>query len=165
MQISADNRVSHYSSVSRLALLLALFTTMPWTAGARVSNANADIAPATLRCDDLSNPLGIEDVHPELSWLCHPRTADLRGLRQTAYQILVASSAETLATSHGDLWDSGKVISDRSLAVPYNGKPVTSATRCWWKVRIWDQHGNVSPWSTVAYWDTGLHARQEWGAT
>jgi alpha-L-rhamnosidase len=60
-----------------------------------------------------------------------------RGLKQTAYQILVASSEELLKQDKGDLWDSGKVMSDQSVNVEYAGKSLTSNQRCFWKVRVW----------------------------
>ncbi len=40
--------------------------------------------------------------------------SDQRGARQTAYRVLVATSLEMLAKDKGDLWDSGKVVSDQS---------------------------------------------------
>ena len=58
---------------------------------------------------------------------------------QTAYRVLVASSAERLAADDGDLWDSGKVGSDATLHVAYAGKPLASRDRCYWKVRVWDR--------------------------
>ena len=44
-----------------------------------------------------------------------------RGARQTAYQVLVASSPEKLAADQGDLWDSGRVATDQSTQVVYAG--------------------------------------------
>ena len=38
-----------------------------------------------------------------------------------------------------------------------------SATRFWWKVRIWDQTGKPSPYSAPACFDTGL-AQNDWTA-
>src|SRR5579883_762313 len=63
-----------------------------------------------LRCESLENPLGIDASRPQLSW----QMQDARqGARQTAYEILVASSPSLLAAQHPDIWDSGKVQSDR----------------------------------------------------
>jgi alpha-L-rhamnosidase len=97
-----------------------------------------------LRCEYVENPLGIDVLEPRLSWLL---ADDRRGQRQTAYQVLVASSPDTLVRDRGDLWDSGKVHSDQSIHVQYSGKPLVSRQACWWKVRIWDKEGQPSLWS------------------
>ncbi len=88
--------------------------------------------------------------------------ADRRGQRQTAYHILVASSADLLAKDQADLWDSGRIASDRSIHVEYAGKPLPSRMRCHWKARIWDQDGKVSAWSKPASWSMGLLKPDDW---
>ncbi|GAB4133340.1 MAG: hypothetical protein Kow0040_15490 [Thermogutta sp.] len=111
------------------------------------------------RCEYRVDPVGIDSPHPRLSWqIVSPR----RGEVQTAYQILVASSASALAEDRADLWDSGKVDSDRSIQVPYQGKPLTSGRACYWKVRVWDRDGRPSAWSPVARWTVGLMSAEDW---
>ena len=88
-----------------------------------------------------------------------------RGVRQTAYQILVASSRESLGRAEGDLWDSGKVESDESVQVVYGGLPVGSGQTCYWKARVWDQGGAVSGWSDLASWTMGLLHPEDWKAS
>ena len=73
--------------------------------------------PADLRCEYLTNPLGIDATLPRLSWRLESSDAASRGQRQTAYQVLVASDAATLADDQGDRWDSGRVESDQSLHI------------------------------------------------
>src|SRR5580692_10858226 len=80
---------------------------------------SAAIATRDLRCEYLSDPLSIGTVQPRLSWIL---ISSSRGEKQTAYQIEVASSAKMLAGDAGDLWDSGKVLSDESTQIEYNGK-------------------------------------------
>ena len=77
-----------------------------------------------LRCESLENPQGIDAAQPRLSWILN---SDERGQKQTAYQILVASSRKELAKDQGDLWDSGKISSDQSIQVDYAGKPLDFA--------------------------------------
>ena len=91
------------------------------------------LAPEQLRCEYRTDPLGIDVVHPRLNWIV---TSNERGQRQTAYRILVASSAKRIAKNIGDLWDSGIVESDQTIQVPYVGKPLQSHTPCFWKVRV-----------------------------
>jgi alpha-L-rhamnosidase len=105
--------------------------------------------------------LGIDVRSPRFAWVLD-HTA--RGQKQTAYQILVATRPETLAQDKGDQWDSGKVASDDSTQVAYNGKPLQSGTTYYWKVRTWDKDGNVSPYSPPALFEMGLLSADEWKA-
>ncbi len=90
--------------------------------------------------------------------------SDVRGQRQTAYQVLVARTPLALAHNQGDLWDSGKVASDRSTGVAYAGKRLVSGEQCWWKVRIWDKNGKAAEGSTVGSWQMGLLQPSDWKA-
>jgi alpha-L-rhamnosidase len=121
------------------------------------------LTPAELRCEYRVNPLGIDVVEPRLSWIVR---SDERGQKQTAYQILVASSAKTLNLPEGkvDLWDSGQVQSDETTAIGYAGKRLDSDARCYWKVRVWDKEGKPSAWSAPATWSMGLLNPSDWKA-
>jgi hypothetical protein len=124
-------------------------------------DAFAGLRVDRLRCEYLENPLGIDAAQPRLSWILD---SNERGQRQTAYQILAASSADELKKDRGDLWDSGKVSSDQTTFVTYGGKPLASRQACFWKVRSWDQDGQPSPWSKVAFWEMGLLKTDDWQA-
>lgn len=129
-----------------------------------ITNPSSTISATTvndLRCEHLSNPLGLDVVKPRLSWKLN---ASERGARQTAYQILVASSPTLLAQDQGDLWNSGAVVSDQSVLVQYGGQPLTSGQLCHWKVRVWDRVGNYSAWSAPAKWSMGLLNPSDWTA-
>ena len=121
--------------------------------------AVADLSPARLRCEYLDNPLGIDTPQPRLSWVLESKQ---RAEKQTAYQILVASSEAMLKADHGDLWDTGKVASDQTLHVVYAGKALASCQRCYWKVRVWDKDGKASAYSRPARWEMGLLSPQDW---
>lgn len=111
-----------------------------------------------LRCELLTNPLGIDKTNPRLGWQIQ---ADERNVVQTAYHVLVASSAEKLAQNIGDLWDSGKRISDNSIAVFYDGKALKSDTEVYWKVKVYTNKGE-SDWSAPASWRVGLLYYKDW---
>jgi len=81
-----------------------------------------ELVPQELACEHLIDPLGIDAAPPRLSWSLRAEPADRRGQVQTAYQVLVASRREALAADLGDLWDSGKVASDRTSEVIYAGR-------------------------------------------
>jgi alpha-L-rhamnosidase len=118
-------------------------------------------APVEMLVNGVSNPLAIDRDTARFTW----RSEDTsRAARQTAYQVLVASSAERLAGGKADWWDSGKVDSDKSASVEYTGKALQPAMRFWWKVRIWNQTGEPSDYSEPNYFDTGL-ATNEWTAS
>ena len=128
---------------------------------APIHPAIAALTVERLRCEYLENPLGIDAPQPRLSWNL---ASNERGVEQTAYQILVASSPEGLELDHGDLWDSGRVESDRSIQIRYAGKPLGSRAECFWKVRVWDQAGAESAWSASAHWTMGLLRPDDWQA-
>ncbi|MFJ8009098.1 alpha-L-rhamnosidase [Streptomyces fagopyri] len=107
----------------------------------------------------VQHPLGIDAQHPRLSW---PVASDEPGMRQSAYQIRVASSASGL--SHPDVWDSGKVTSGDSVLVPYAGPRLEPRTRYFWTVRVWGTDGGVSGWSEPSWWETGLMDAAQWSA-
>jgi alpha-L-rhamnosidase len=85
------------------------------------------------------------------------------GARQTAYRILAASSVERLLAGDADLWDSGKIASDRSVHVPYAGKKLDSRLRVHWKVMVWDEVGAVAE-SDTAWFEMGFLNRRDWKA-
>ncbi len=119
-----------------------------------------------LRCEYRDSPLGIDAAQPRLSWVMAESGGKppVRGQRQTAYQVLVASSEELLKLDLGNLWDSGKVTSGQSIQVEYAGQPLGSQARCHWKVRVWDKDGIPTEWSRPAIWEMGLLSPQDWQA-
>jgi alpha-L-rhamnosidase len=117
---------------------------------------------AELRTEYLANPLAIEALAPRLSWVL--LAPGLRGVTQSAYQIEVASTAADLAADKVDLWNSGKVTSDRQNQIVFEGRPLTSREHVFWKVRIWDQSDSPSAWSAPATWGMGLLDRGDWSA-
>lgn len=122
---------------------------------------SAALTPANLRCEFATDPLGVDTAQPALAWqLLSPARAQ----RQTAYQVLAASSVAQLAADRGDLWDSGKVVADATTQILYRGVPLKSAQQVFWKVRAWDQDGQVSVWSQPATFTTGLLDPADWQA-
>jgi alpha-L-rhamnosidase len=117
-------------------------------------------APVRLRCEYLENPLGIDAATPQLSW---QSDSPERNWHQSAYQILVASTAEGLQASKADVWDSGKQNSAESVGILYGGPKLESRKRYFWKVRAWDANGQVSE-SGPAWWEMGLLDKADWKA-
>ena len=123
--------------------------------------APAALKPLALRCEYRVNPLGIDEAQPRLTW--RVESAE-RGQRQTAYQVLVASSPQLLRSNTGDLWDSGKLAGGQTVNIVYAGKALASRQRCFWKVRVWDREGRPT-WSESAMWTMGLLQPAEWRAS
>jgi alpha-L-rhamnosidase len=136
---------------------VAMLPCLPAASAAAVTN---------LHCEYRDNPLGIDAQKPRLSWVIEEgsQKTEARSQKQTAYQILVASSEELLKKDKGDLWDSGKAASDQSIQVEYAGKPLESRMECHWKVRAWINDGKPSAWSQPAWWSMGLLKPGDWQA-
>ena len=107
-------------------------------------------------------PAGCRFCNPRLDWIGKAGDPAARGLSQTAFQILAASSPDGLGQDKGDLWDSGKTTSSQMSQIAYAGKPLVSNQPCWWKVRVWDQAGNASAWSPAAQWTMGVLKDADW---
>lgn len=119
------------------------------------------IKPTYLRCEYLINPLGIDVIKPRLSWVID---SEERNQIQTAYHILVATTEELLKKDEGDLWDTGKVISDQCIQIIYTGQELKSQMICYWKIKVWDKDGTSSDWSPPALWSMGLLQLHDWNA-
>ncbi len=120
-------------------------------------------APAELHCEYQVNPLAVGTAMPRFSWeMLEP--AGARGEVQSAYRILVASTAAKLESDQGDLWDPGKVNSNATLQVEYAGKALPSMQHAFWKVELWDGGGAASAWSKVGQFSVGLLKPEDWQA-
>lgn len=129
-------------AVSILAFVMACF----------VCSAG-ELWPYDLRCEFAWNPLGVDLQQPRVSWKLQGKS---RGQRQSAWQILAATSPDRLGADHGDLWDSGKVRSADQFQISYNGRPLQSLQQVFWKVRVWDENDTASDWSAPANFTMGV---------
>ena len=117
--------------------------------------------PKNLKVDYNSQSMGVDVPHPGFSW----EVGDLaRGAVQSAYRIIVSSSADLLARGEGDLWDSKKVNSNQTIQVKYQGNPLQSMTRYYWAVKTWNADGQASEFSKPAWFETGVLSPAEWQA-
>ena len=117
------------------------------------------LTPTDLRVEYTANPEGLDVLRPRLSWTLN---AAGRAQKQTAYQIKVAVSTEQHSPGRNIIWDSGKVSSDENFGIVYGGAVLESGVRYYWKVRVWDQNGQVSGWSPSAWWEMGLLQSSDW---
>lgn len=115
----------------------------------------------SLTCNYQTNPIAIDSEQPLLSWIVN---AVGFNREQTAWQVLVASQPDLLNEKDADFWNSGKVESAQSAHVKYRGKELNPTQKYWWKVKIWDEKGEVSDWSPVQTFETGLMDENNWGS-
>jgi alpha-L-rhamnosidase len=141
-------------------LILALFPITHFSC----STESTELILTGLKCEYLTSPLGIDVPAPRLSWRIEAASGQVFDQKQQAYQILVASSDAKLSETEADLWNSGKIESDASAQVVYQGKPLTAGQKCYWKVKIWNSNNDFTPWSKVAVWGMGLLAESDWKA-
>ena len=123
---------------------------------------NSESLPLTienLKVEYLTNPLGIDEKHPRLSWILK---GDGRNRSQSAYQILVSTSEQSLVKNSGDIWDSGKVKSNATNQIDFRGLALESSTSYFWKVRVWDESDQPSEWSEPSFWSMGLLNFHDW---
>jgi len=111
--------------------------------------------------EDQVNPICIDAATPRFSWQLD--AGNRRDVMQTAYEIKVTTYAYLNKGKH-ESWNSGKVLSDQSVFVPYAGETLTSGKKYYWQARVWDNTGKASEWSTPASWQMGLLTPADWKA-
>ena len=162
------NKIRVYLAVIVVQSIMAVFCQYSYTQTAEllhtleqgsVGIVSEGITPTSLRCEYHVNPLGIEVVEPRLSWIV---VSGQRAQKQSAYQIVVSSDKHKIQANKGDLWDSGKVSSDKTNQIVYAGKKLKSRMSCFWKVRVWDVAGKASTWSKTSLWTMGLLEADDW---
>lgn len=118
-----------------------------------------DLTIADLRVEYLENPVGIDVRIPRFSWIIIGKG---RNRYQTAYRIEVFDEGRE---SGNKIWDSGQVCSNQTTHIEYNGDPLRSRCRYYWRIQIWDEDGEVSSWTPWAFWEMGLLNMEDWNGT
>ena len=133
-----------------LFLIMSIFSANVFTQGLTVKD---------LTCEHKKNPIGIDAMQPRFSWKID---GSVRNLLQTAYSIRVAIDEKF--SSGKIMWQSGKVQSDESVLVAYQGPELKSGQKYFWQVKIWDNYKKESKWSETAFWEMGLLSQSDWKA-
>ena len=120
------------------------------------------LRPIKLKCEHRVDPPGIDEPSPRLGWAL---ASEGRGLVQSAYRVLVARNEEDLEAEENLLWDSGRVESNRTLGIVYEGAELESGARCVWNARVWDGEGEPSAPSEPAVFGMGLLKKSDWKGT
>ncbi|WP_156759008.1 glycoside hydrolase family 78 protein [Microbacterium karelineae] len=108
------------------------------------------IAITRLSAEHHTEPLGIGEAAPRLSWVTG---TDIPGWRQAAYEL--ASGEET----------TGRVDSAEQVLVDWPFAPLASRERREVRVRVWGEDGSASDWSTPLAIEAGLLDPALWEAS
>ena len=133
------------------------------SATGRRSYSDTPPAPTNLSVEYEHTPNNIRpstDSPPRLTW---ELPVEIRGYNQSAYRVLVAKSRSALKKGEANVWDSGKVDSDLSTTVEYKGSELDANITYHWKVRVWNQEGKASPWSSPVRFTTAI-SEEQWQA-
>jgi alpha-L-rhamnosidase len=126
--------------------------------------ALAGLTPVDLRCESKTNPLGLSETSPRLSWQEVVTVPGERAQYQTACQIQVASSLQLLTNNQGDLWDTGQMATNQTSQIAYAGTTLAGDQACYWHVQVWDKNGQPSGWSSPASFTMGILNQNDWTA-
>jgi len=121
----------------------------------------AELTVTSLKTDYKTDPLGIDNPQPKLSWVIQ---SDQMNTMQDSYEIRSALSLKDLRRGNNLLWTTGQVSSSQSIHVKYGGPPLSSFQRVYWQIRIRDNHGKKSDWSEPAFWEMGIMKDTDWEA-
>jgi len=124
-------------------------------------SASAQLRVSSLTTDYKTNPLGIDNLTPKLSWIIQ---SDQNKTLQASYEIRAALNPAHLAKGNKQIWNTGKVSSAQSIHIEYEGPSLKSSQRVYWQVRVLDNHGKKSKWSDPAYFEMGLLEESDWEA-
>jgi len=119
---------------------------------------SAQVKVTNLKCEHLQNPIGLDEPHPRFTWQIQ---SEQPGYLQEAFQLVLGTNEEEVASGDGNVWQSGTVNSSVIPSV-YNGPELQPFTRYFWSVRIQDDEGTWSDWSPVAYFETGMMDQRNW---
>lgn len=156
VQLRIQNILKTYRIMKTTLLIVALSLSYNLYAQQKLTVCE----PIKLKCEHLTNPLGIDIQNPRLTWML----ADKRqGAIQTAYQLFVGTDSTAVNNNQGETWDTGKQ-SKGDILVSYSGKKLDPQTKYFWKVKIWDKDGKSSSSDVVAF-ETGMMGRNNWKGT
>ena len=118
----------------------------------------AESKATNLRCEYLSNPIGIDSSNPRLTW---QMSDNRKSASQTAYEVIVGNDSMAVAAGTGETWSSGRISSDK-MATEYRGTPLRPFTLYYWNVKIWDENGKVLLNPVPASFETGMMQMRNW---
>ena len=158
--------------MTAIVILVAILMICSSTAARKKNTEKPKLTVCDLRTERMTDPMSIDTPTPRLGWRIESTD---QNVMQTSAHVIVASTREKAETLEGDLWDT-TIEGDKSQWVKYEGKPLKSNTRCYWRVQVSATVGAgpvpartdivperlESPWSSVAMWNVGLLTESDW---
>lgn len=83
--------------------------------------------------------------------------------KQTAFRVIISDNLSDIKNNIGNVFDSG-VIKSSDNFIYINNLNLNDFTRYYYKVKWWDNLGNESEWSDIAYFETSILNRDKWRA-
>ena len=124
-----------------------------------VVTAQDKISIKAIFCENKSEAIGINTENIRFSW----NLVSLeRNVNQSAYRIMLVDDFQNFKNEKSAIWNSGKVMSSKSIWVDYSGSKLLPGKTYFWKVKVWDNKGNESEWSEPAKIITGLFSSEDW---
>jgi alpha-L-rhamnosidase len=117
--------------------------------------------PVGLKTEYLVNPIGLDNIHPRLSWMMDDSRL---GAKQTAYQLIVGTDSLSVSQGKGSVWTTAKTGSPATL-VSYQGQALQPFTRYYWRVTLWDKNGKFISPSAVNSFEMGMLKLTNWQGT
>jgi alpha-L-rhamnosidase len=119
-----------------------------------INGIQAQLSVSNLLTENLKDPIAIDNPMPRFSWQI---IGNKRNELQTAYECKVMNGKNMV-------WSSGRIKSAQSVMIPYGGAALQSGTPYNWQVKVWDNFGASSEWSSIAGFKMGLLNRTDWKA-
>ena len=119
------------------------------------------LQPINLTCEYLTNPLGIDILHPRFGWNF---TSTERNQFQTAYEVIVSDNIIAVQQGKGNQWETGKITSAENMHIEYGGTALRPFTKYYWRVKVYNANGHASSWSDIASFETSMLQSADWKA-
>ncbi len=113
-----------------------------------------------LQCEYLSDPLGIDEPNPRLTW----KFSDKNSTKTSAsFQVLVSEDSVNLEKGKGIIWTSTFTAPVNFLR--YKGSALKPFTRYFWRLYSIDGNKKMKAVSPLAFFETGMMKMENWKGT
>lgn len=117
------------------------------------------VQPIALRCEFMSNPIGVDITTVRFNWSYQSSTT----FTQSRFQIMIATAPEKLSAGNPDILDS--IVSSSKQFIVLNLPQLKSYTRYYWMVRTFSDRKLNGSASRIAWFETAkIIGQQGWEA-
>ena len=101
--------------------------------------------------------IGIGNRNPLLGWQID---SEIEDTYQEAYRIIVSKHKQNIDKDIGDLWDSNRVESNKSINIKYSGEKLKPNSIYYWKVKVWVNNDQESEFSDYQKFKTSKELKR-----